>query len=246
MTSKANIAEIFSSIQGEGKYVGYRQIFVRFTGCNMHCRYCDTEVSLSPAQHCLAEMSAGSRAFRELINPLTADTVAELLRQLLRQPHHSISFTGGEPLLQADFIRELVTRYALDAPVFLETNGTMAARLTRLIDCVDIVSMDIKLPGLAGREYWPEHREFLQAARGKDVFVKVVVEAATTDEEFAQAVRLVAAVDPAIEMIIQPVTPLNGLAAAPPERVLSWQNYALRELATVRVIPQTHKFMGQL
>jgi len=43
----ADIAEIFSSIQGEGLYVGRRQIFIRFCGCNLNCRYCDTETSAS-------------------------------------------------------------------------------------------------------------------------------------------------------------------------------------------------------
>ncbi|MBI2447469.1 MAG: 7-carboxy-7-deazaguanine synthase QueE, partial [Candidatus Omnitrophica bacterium] len=39
---KTKISEIFSSIQGEGLYLGKRQIFVRFYGCNMRCAYCDT------------------------------------------------------------------------------------------------------------------------------------------------------------------------------------------------------------
>ncbi|MCL5059022.1 MAG: 7-carboxy-7-deazaguanine synthase QueE, partial [Actinobacteria bacterium] len=39
---KAAVREIFSSVQGEGPYVGTRQIFIRFDGCNLSCRYCDT------------------------------------------------------------------------------------------------------------------------------------------------------------------------------------------------------------
>ena len=40
--NKANISEIFQSIQGEGKYAGASQVFVRFFECNMHCAWCDT------------------------------------------------------------------------------------------------------------------------------------------------------------------------------------------------------------
>ena len=40
---EAKINEIFSSIQGEGPIVGYKQLFIRFCGCNLHCDYCDTE-----------------------------------------------------------------------------------------------------------------------------------------------------------------------------------------------------------
>ena len=40
---EAKINEIFSSIQGEGPVVGYKQLFIRFCGCNLNCNYCDTE-----------------------------------------------------------------------------------------------------------------------------------------------------------------------------------------------------------
>ena len=43
--NKIKIKEIFESIQGEGPYVGYKQLFVRFCNCNLKCNYCDTEFS---------------------------------------------------------------------------------------------------------------------------------------------------------------------------------------------------------
>ena len=43
--SKIKIKEIFESIQGEGPYVGYKQLFIRFCNCNLKCNYCDTEFS---------------------------------------------------------------------------------------------------------------------------------------------------------------------------------------------------------
>jgi organic radical activating enzyme len=125
---KENLIEIFSSIQGEGKYVGCRQVFVRFEGCNLDCRYCDTENTPGSHAVCQSETHAGSREFIELPNPLTVETVAAKINAMLQEvPHQAISFTGGEPLLHADFIKALAGR--VQSKFFLETNGTLDQQL---------------------------------------------------------------------------------------------------------------------
>ena len=43
MTDKVKIKEVFTSIQGEGPFIGYKQLFIRFCGCNLSCNYCDTD-----------------------------------------------------------------------------------------------------------------------------------------------------------------------------------------------------------
>ena len=105
----ANLIEIFSSIQGEGKYIGCRQIFIRMADCNLNCAYCDT--NFKRGDFCNVETSAGSMTFEQIKNPLDAAQVAEIIRRFNSQvPTHSVSFTGGEPLLNWKFISEVAKK----------------------------------------------------------------------------------------------------------------------------------------
>lgn len=244
MNPKINIVEVFSSIQGEGPCVGYRQVFVRLSGCNLTCAFCDTPDSRKFGEVGQIELTPGKRDFKTIQNPISASELAEYVNQLLVLPHHSVSFTGGEPLCQVEAIRALAP--LINGTIFLETNGTLVAELAEVLPHLDIVSMDIKLPSACGQELWQEHEEFLRLVNTATVFVKLVVTADTSDAEFKQAMELIAKVSPTIPLIIQPVTPIHDCKGVTPEQVLAWQEQALTFLTDVRVIPQTHKFMGQL
>lgn len=244
MAETINIVEVFSSIQGEGQCVGYRQVFVRLGGCNLTCDFCDTPVSRQFVKLGQIEMNAGKRDFKTIENPISAIELASYINKLLVLPHHSVSFTGGEPLCQVEAIKALVP--LITGRVFLETNGTLVTELSAVLPYIDMISMDIKLPSTCGQELWKEHEKFLQLANTRTVFVKVVVTDKTSDTEFKQAIQLIARVNPEIPLIIQPVTPINDCKGVGPERVLAMQEQALTLLTDVRVIPQTHKFIGQL
>ena len=233
---RENIIEIFSSIQGEGKYVGCRQVFVRLEGCNLDCTYCDTENEIGRHPTCMVEMPAGSHELHSYANPLSIETVAALVAQVAGDvPHHSLSVTGGEPLLHVPFIRALKERVPL--PIFLETNGTLHDALARCIDCVSYISMDIKLPGVLSHPVWDAHARFLEIARTKDVYVKVVVAAETREDEVRTAARMVAETAPDV---------LLGCTAPTPARLLALHQIALVHVPDVRVIPQTHRMMDLL
>ena len=122
----------------------------------------------------------------------------------------------------------------------------MYEQLAGIIDIADIISMDIKLPSIISQPQWEAHRKFIEIAKAKDLYIKLVVAAETTEEEFRQAIDLVADIAPETLFIIQPVTPYGGCQAASPEKILICQNYALTKLQDVRVIPQTHKMIGQI
>lgn len=219
-----DIIEIFSSIQGEGKFAGCRQIFVRLAGCNLNCAYCDTD-------------------FSRRNNFMTVAQVAEIIKKLSEEvPTHSVSFTGGEPLLHGEFISEvaaLIKNFGMK--IFLETNGTLYKELEKIISAVDIISMDIKLPSVTGKNYFDLHKKFISAAREKDLYVKIVVSAETTEEEFGAAIDLI---PQDILLVIQPVTPVGEIKIASAEKILYLQSLALKKISDVRVIQQIHKIIS--
>ncbi len=227
MEGKGKIVEIFKSVQGEGKFIGLPQIFLRLSLCNLQCTYCDTDF------HSGTWMG-------------TEEVVRSVERLLNAHPEvHCLSVTGGEPLLQSEFLQKLLPGLRQRAAIFLETNGTIVSGLVPILRWVDIISMDIKLASASLTEdCWQQHREFLEISKTKDTYVKVVLSGQTTDEDVEKAVALVAAVSPRMCFVLRPVTPL-GLATAPAAAQMEkWMQAARSLLADVRVVPQMHKQWG--
>jgi 7-carboxy-7-deazaguanine synthase len=127
------INEIFYSIQGESTRAGRPCVFVRLTGCDLRCSWCDTEY-----------------AFHEGSRRSVDDVVAEVDRY----DCPLVEITGGEPLLQAD-VYELMTRLlAKGRTVLLETGGH---RPTDRVPAEVVKVIDVKCPGSgeADSNHWP-------------------------------------------------------------------------------------------
>lgn len=100
------IAEIFASIQGEGRFSGTRSVFVRTSGCNLRCHFCDTPyTSWKP--------TGETRSWQDVLNEVTKFDCEHVV------------LTGGEPLLQADLVPLSQALTAAGHVVTVETAGTV-------------------------------------------------------------------------------------------------------------------------
>lgn len=228
---KAPIIEIFSSFQGEGLLIGQRQIFVRFAGCNLNCNYCDTGDSKSEKSGVL----------------MTPQEVTDEINKIVTPDCKAISFTGGEPSLYPKFISEVSKNFDLD--IMLETNGTLPDNID-LIDELDLVSLDIKLPehfdGDFDEEIFLNEIKSLNLLISKsiNVYCKVVILPSTKIKSFKEVVEKLSeniSNKSDLKIIIQPSSPLG-----------EWKdiNFKLFEFSEVvgqyfdvSTIPQIHKIL---
>jgi len=220
---KGRISEVFDSVQGEGLYLGEKQIFVRFYGCNLECEFCDTKL----------------KSFMEY-------EPEELMKELelYREKYHSISFTGGEPLFQKEFLKEILkSTRKNNFKNYLESNGTLHKELEDVIDYVDIVSMDLKLPSSTGLgDFWEEHRLFLKTASSKEVFIKTIVCGNTQEEDLIRGLRLIR--ETAQEAVLVLQLNSNEDRVYLHDKLETFKEICRKERVTYCCVEQIHKAIG--
>ncbi len=120
------VNEIFYSIQGESSYAGERCIFIRLTGCNLRCTYCDTEYAFYNGEN------------------LSVDTIIEKVKLY---NCNLVEITGGEPLLQNE-VHQLITKLCdYNYTVLLETSGSLSIEQVdkRVINILDFKTPSSKM-----------------------------------------------------------------------------------------------------
>ena len=150
MKDELIVNEIFGSIDGEGLRTGELATFIRLAGCNLRCRYCDTDYALK-------------------INQGIKMTIEDILNEIKKIGYKNITLTGGEPLLQKNsslLIDELIKN---DYKVNIETNG--AIDITPYISKNVLLTMDCKTNSSEMMKYMLESN--LSKLRANDV-LKIV------------------------------------------------------------------------
>ncbi len=140
------INEIFYDIEGEGKNSGFLTLFIRVSGCNLRCKWCDTKYAYYKGKY---------RTFKYLIN------------KIKNSPFKHINITGGEPLLYKKEIKKLI-KLIKNKYITIETNGSIPIRDIK----VNNISMDLKLP--SSNEHKKMLFENLKYLKEKDQ-VKLVI-----------------------------------------------------------------------
>ncbi len=218
---KIKINEIFDSIQGEGPVVGCRQLFVRFCGCNLNCAYCDTE-------------------FNEGIEYTPDELFRKITLDYNLNVFHSVSLTGGEPLLSAEFLKEFLPLVQKDVKIYLETNAVLFDKIAEIKEYIDIISADIKLKSSSGFDSFALHEKFFENCSGIETFAKIVFDENITEDEIEKCVRLAGKYN--LELILQPKMSGDKMTVSSAFCTMLLNKFT-EKYKNTRLIPQVHKFL---
>jgi len=176
------INEIFYSIQGEGKWTGRPNIFIRTAGCNLRCSFCDTKYAYKSGK----EMNT-----KEIINEIS------------KYPCRYICITGGEPLLQDDVFYLIKKLLEKKYKICIETNGSLSIEKVPNKKTV-LISLDIKCPSsnMHEKNYF-RNIAFLK----KDDQLKFVIK---NRKDYEYAKQIVKKYKPVCTVFFQPVWGTNS------------------------------------
>ncbi len=259
MDSRYPIHEVFASIQGEGLFVGQPQVFVRVDGCPLRCRWCDTPQTWGLPSDSKQGTDWSADPVRSWC---TAQEVAERVRELDPLGRRSVSLTGGEPLMWPGLVEQL-RKLLPGARLHLETAGAFPRTLERLLDQVDHVSADLKLPGdmqtpvplqSALRDFEEAPRDAVQwrlARRAvlalladRDACLKLVVAAGPEAQDYSELLDDVRELAADLPLYLQSVTPLRDVQAADSKTLDLLVEMAQSRGLSTRVLPQVHALLG--
>ena len=209
------ITEIFHSLQGETSFIGKRFAFVRLTGCNLRCTYCDS----SYAFH-------GGERLR----------ISEVIAAISSYQVQHVLITGGEPLLQRhtpELVHSLISQ---SYQVSIETHGEVpidsVSKIARIV-------MDIKTPSSGmSRGGYEKNLPFLKSSDE----IKFVI-ASQADYEWAKTLVRSCAF-PTKEILFSPAVPAEGSPGGFPEVSATWlAEKILEDRLPVRFQLQLHKIL---
>ena len=218
------VSEIFTSIQGEGIDIGRIAAFVRFSGCPLGCRFCDTEYAKKDGE---------------------AVSVLDLISRLEKFKIPDVVVTGGEPLIQEDIVSFLnvLSKQSWVRKIFVETCGFVFKEEV-FFDKV-FLNLSPKPPSMIETDYGKFLLQYIRFFPEK-VNVKFLI---VDETDLSYALKIIKSEPEFFKirgLVFQPVEIPGKPYTETVKQVLSliFKNRVILSQFEVKVIPQVHKLLG--
>ena len=236
--TRARVSEIFTSIEGEGIFVGKKTLFIRLSGCHLKCRWCDTKYALP--------LDSGT--------DYQIDEIKDLIIKELRPFTYKVNFTGGEPLLQTEAVTELADfiKKQTNLKTYMESSCFNSELFSKVLPYIDICKIEFKTDDskvVEDEEYdnlLLNEIKCLELAVGsnKATYIKIVVTNSTNLESFKNLVYNISKKIKPSDILGFIIQPSFGIDQPTVNKLLDTYDIVQPMFPEVRIIPQLHKEIG--
>lgn len=236
--ARARVSEIFTSIEGEGIFVGKKTLFIRFSGCHLKCRWCDTKYALP--------LDSGTE--------YQIDEIEDLIIRELQPFTYKVNFTGGEPLLQTDAVIKLADfiKKQTKLKTYIESSCFDSELFSKVLPYMDICKIEFKTDDskVVENEVYDSllSNEIkcleLAVESNKTTYIKIVVTNSTNLESFKNLVYNISKKIRPSDIVGFIIQPSHGVDQPTVNKLLDTYDIVQPMFPKVRIIPQLHKEIG--
>lgn len=236
--ARARVSEIFTSIEGEGIFVGKKTLFIRFSGCHLKCRWCDTKYALPIDSGTVYQI----------------DEIKVLIIKELQPFTYKVNFTGGEPLLQTEAVIELADfiKKQTNLKTYMESSCFDSELFSKVLPYIDICKIEFKTDDSNVVEDEEYDNLLLNEIRclelavesNKATYIKIVVTNSTNLESFKNLVYNISKKIKASDILGFIIQPSFGIDQPTVNKLLDTYDIVEPMFPEVRIIPQLHKEIG--
>ena len=234
----ARVSEIFTSIEGEGLFVGKKTLFIRFSGCHLKCRWCDTKYALP--------LDSGTE--------YQIDEIEDLIIRELQPFTYKVNFTGGEPLLQTDAVIKLADfiKKQTNLKTYIESSCFDSELFSKVLPYIDICKIEFKTDDSKVVENEVYDSLLLNEIKclelavesSKTTYIKIVVTNSTNLESFKNLVYNISKKIRPSDIVGFIIQPSHGVDQPTVNKLLDTYDIVQPMFPEVRIIPQLHKEIG--
>lgn len=236
--ARARVSEIFTSIEGEGIFVGKKTMFIRLSGCHLKCRWCDTKYALP--------LDSGT--------DYQIDEIKDVIIKELRPFTYKVNFTGGEPLLQTEAVIELADfiKKQTNLKTYMESSCFDSELFSKVLPYIDICKVEFKTDDSNVVEDEEYDNLLLNEIRclelavesNKATYIKIVVTNSTNLESFKNLVYKISKRIKPSDILGFIIQPSFGIDQPTVNKLLDTYDIVEPMFPEVRIIPQLHKEIG--